>query len=129
LELYKVWIRSLWLRVLNNRGYGLCDLGCSIINLSANTERLFRISIYSMRTTFTPYVKNGVTYLVGEEPNSFNPSENDPTKDDPAFYLSPGVEREYNGFYKLRIRGKVTEERRSDEEKARGATSLSLYVP
>jgi len=44
------------------------------------------MTVYTMRTTFTPYLKNDIPFIVGEEPNSFNPAEHDPKKADPSFY-------------------------------------------
>jgi hypothetical protein len=61
-----------------------------------NTEGLFSMTIYSMRTTFTPYVRNGIPFIVGEEPNSFNPAEHDPKKEDPMFYQQVRTVYNYN---------------------------------
>ena len=61
-----------------------------------NTEGLFSMTIYSMRTTFTPYVRDGVPFIVGEEPNSFNPAEHDPKKGDPMFYQQVKTVYNYN---------------------------------
>ena len=61
-----------------------------------NAEGLFSITVYSMRTTFTPYLKNGVPYIVGEEPNSFNAADYDVKKTDPAFYDDVRTVYSYN---------------------------------
>jgi hypothetical protein len=61
-----------------------------------NTEGRFSLTVYTMRTTFHPYVKNGIPYLVGEEPNSFNPAEHDPKKGDPSFYEKVRTVYNYN---------------------------------
>jgi hypothetical protein len=61
-----------------------------------NTEGLFSMTIYSMRTTFSPYVKNGTAFIVGEEPNSFSPAEHDPKKNDPSFYQQVRTVYNYN---------------------------------
>lgn len=72
---------------------GLLD-GYHIYNLQGekqktvplNAEGLFSMTVYTMRTTFTPYLKNDIPFIVGEEPNSFNPAEHDPKKADLSFY-------------------------------------------
>lgn len=72
---------------------GLLD-GYHIYNLQGEKEKtvphnavgLYGLTIYTMRTTFHPYVNDGIPYIVGEEPNSYNPAEYDPKKADPSFY-------------------------------------------
>ena len=94
---YRFLDKDRWVAQSPFNGYHIYNLqGEKLKTVPYNTEGLFRISIYSMRTTFTPYVKNGVSYVVGEEPNSFNPSENDPNKGDAAFYENVRTVFNYN---------------------------------
>ncbi len=94
---YRFLDKDRWVAQSPFNGYHIYNLqGEKLKSVPYNTEGLYRISVYSMRTTFTPYVKNGVAYAVGEEPNSFNPSEYDPTKNDPAFYQHVRTVYNYN---------------------------------
>ena len=78
-------------------GYHIYNLqGEKLKTVPQNSEGLFRMTIYSMRTTFTPYVKNGDPYIVGEEPNSFDPAEHDPNKANAAFYENVRTVYNYN---------------------------------
>src|SRR5690606_39176323 len=78
-------------------GYHIFSIqGEKLKTVPQNTSGLYAIRIYTFRTTFTPYVKNGIPYIVGEEPNSFDPSEHDPNKADAAFYENVRTVYNYN---------------------------------
>jgi hypothetical protein len=59
-------------------GYFIYDLqGNQIRKVANNATELWRISIYSNRTTFHPYVENGQDMMLGEEQNFFSNEESD----------------------------------------------------
>ncbi|EIM78890.1 hypothetical protein A3SI_00460 [Nitritalea halalkaliphila LW7] len=61
-----------------------------------NAEGLFGLTLYKNRTTFHPLYKNGQAFLVGEEPNSFNPATIDKNKLGAAFYEQARTIYAYN---------------------------------
>src|SRR5690606_23755296 len=94
---YRFLDKDRWVAQSPFNGYHIYDLqGEKLNTLPYNSKGLFKITIYSMRTTFTPYVKNGDPYIVGEEPNSFNPAEHDPKKADATFYKNVRTVYNYN---------------------------------
>lgn len=94
---YRFLDKDRWVAQSPFNGYHIFNLqGEKIKAVPHNTDGLFGITIYSTRTTFTPYIKNGVPYIVGEEPNSFDPAKNDPNKNDPTFYQNVRTVYNYN---------------------------------
>lgn len=86
-----------WIAQGRSNGYHIYNLqGEKLKTAPDNHLGLFRMTVYTFRTTFTPYLKNGVTYIVGEEPNSFNPAEYDPKNADASFYEEVRTVFNYN---------------------------------
>src|SRR5690606_16903577 len=94
---YRFLDKDRWVGQGRFNGYHIYNLhGEKLKTVPHNSKGLFRMVVYSMRTTFTPYVKNDVSYIVGEEPNSFDPSEHDPNKGNVAFYQNVRTVYNYN---------------------------------
>ncbi|WP_200975694.1 hypothetical protein [Echinicola sp. 20G] len=88
---YRLLDDSRWVAQNLMTGYHIFDYqGKKIKELPAERAGLFSISIYSNRTTFTPYVKKfgGQTenYIIGEEPNAFDHKEISAEELGPKFY-------------------------------------------
>lgn len=78
-------------------GYHMYNLeGEKLLQVPNNNVGLFAITVYTFRTTFNPYMKNGVPYIIGEEPNSFNPAEIDAKKLGTGFYQQARTVYNYN---------------------------------
>ncbi|MGY6558227.1 MAG: hypothetical protein ACXIT9_02980 [Nitritalea sp.] len=61
-----------------------------------NAAGLFGLTLYKNRTTFHPLIKNGQAFLVGEEPNSFDPATIDKNKLGAAYYEQAKTIYAYN---------------------------------
>src|SRR5690606_34160769 len=84
---YRFLDKDLWIAQSLLNGYHIYNLqGEKQKTVPHKTEGLFSITVYSTRTTFHPYVKDNIPFIVGEEPNSFNPADYDAKKADPTFY-------------------------------------------
>src|SRR5690606_27124002 len=63
---YRFLDKDRWVAKGLFNGYHIYNLqGEKLKSVPDNIKNLFRMTIYSMRTTFTPYVRNGVPYMVG----------------------------------------------------------------
>jgi hypothetical protein len=73
---YRFLDKNRWVAQGIYNGYHIYDPeGKKVLKVPHNNVGFFGMSIYTFRTTFNPYVKDGVPYIVGEELNSFNPAE------------------------------------------------------
>lgn len=94
---YRFLGKDRWVAHSPFSGFHIYSLqGEKLKTVPPNTPGLFRITIYSMRTTFTPYLEDGVAYVIGEEPNAFDPSEHDPNAGDASFYENVRTVYRYN---------------------------------
>ncbi|HLW20851.1 MAG TPA: DUF4221 family protein [Cyclobacteriaceae bacterium] len=94
---YRFLDKDRWIAQGRPKGYHIFNLqGEKQKTVPHNTEELFSLKVYTFRTTFNPYVRNGTPYIVGEEPNLFNPGEHDPKKGDPSFYQQVRTVYNYN---------------------------------
>ena len=78
-------------------GYFIYDLrGNQIRKVANNAKELWRISLYSDRTTFHPYVENGQDMMLGEEQNFFSNEESDYKKIGTDYYANISSIYRYN---------------------------------
>lgn len=84
---YRLLDESGWVAQNLMTGYYVYDYqGNRQKELPANRAGLFSISIYTNRTTFNPFLKNGKAHIVGEEPNAFDHKEISAEKLGAVFY-------------------------------------------
>lgn len=94
---YRFLDKNRWVAQGLYNGYHIYNLqGEKLKTVPHNHLGLFRMTVYTFRTTFTPYLRDGIPHIVGEEPNSFDPTENDPSKADAAFYQNVRTVFNYN---------------------------------
>ena len=78
-------------------GYFIYDLqGNQIQKVANNATELWRISIYSNRTTFHPFVENGQDMMIGEEQNFFSNEDADHKKLGTDYYAKISSIYRYN---------------------------------
>ncbi|WP_229239804.1 hypothetical protein [Echinicola soli] len=70
---YRLLNDTSWIAQNLMQGYYVFDYqGNRKQHLPAHWAGMFSISVYTNRTTFNPYIKEGKAYILGEEPNAFD---------------------------------------------------------
>ncbi len=94
---YRFLDKDHWVAQGYYNGYHLLELeGNKKSEFPPAYEERHSMRVYTYRTTFYPYVKEGVPQMVGEEPNAFDPHQFNPKEIGPAFYDSVKTIFNYN---------------------------------
>lgn len=94
---YRFLGKDRWVAQGLYNGYHVYDMsGQKIKTVPHNHLGLFSMSVFSYQTTFHPFEKNGDAYIVGKEPNLFNPQDVDPQEEGAAYYEKANVIYRYN---------------------------------
>lgn len=94
---YRFLDKDRWIAQGLFNGYHVYNLeGEKLKMLPHNSLGLFSMTIYTYRTTFNPFVKDGTAFIVGEEPNSYNPAEIDAKQLGAEFYRQARTVYRYN---------------------------------
>ncbi len=94
---YRLLGKDRWVAQGLFNGYHIYDMsGKKVKTVPHNHLGLFSMSIYSYQTTFHPFVKDGTSFMVGREPNLFNPQDLDPEEEGVAYYEKANVIYRYN---------------------------------
>lgn len=94
---YRFLDKDRWVAQGIYNGYHLYNLkGKKTGSVPHNHVGLFGRTVYAFRTTFNPYVKNGIPYVLGEEPNSFDPAKIDADQIGAGFYQEARTIYNYN---------------------------------
>ncbi|MDN3668709.1 hypothetical protein QWY93_05140 [Echinicola jeungdonensis] len=94
---YRFLDKGHWLAQGYYDGYHLFDMeGRKINKFPAVYKERYSMRVYTYRTTFHPYIKEGIPKMVGEESNSFDPDLFSPEEIGPAFYDSVKTIFNYN---------------------------------
>jgi hypothetical protein len=73
---YRFLDKNRWVAQGLFNGFHLYDMGGKKEKvIPPNNLGVFAMTVYTYRTTFNPYVKDGVPYMIGEEQNLYNPKE------------------------------------------------------
>jgi len=94
---YRLLGKDRWVAQGLFNGYHIYDMsGKKVKTVPHNHLGIFSMSIYSYQTTFHPFVKDGTSFMVGREPNLFNPQDLDPEEEGVAYYEKANVIYRYN---------------------------------
>lgn len=89
---YRFLGKDRWVAQGLYNGYHIYDrAGQKIKTVPHNHLGLFSMSVFSYQTTFHPFEKDGTAFMVGREPNLFNPQDLDPEEEGAAYYEKANV--------------------------------------
>lgn len=78
-------------------GYHIYDMsGQKIKTVPHNHLGVFSMSVFHYQTNFHPFEQDGTAFMVGKEPNLFNPQDVDPQEDGAEIYKKANVIYRYN---------------------------------
>ncbi|HSI76497.1 MAG TPA: hypothetical protein VK957_11390 [Lunatimonas sp.] len=94
---YRLLGKDRWVAQGQYNGYHIYDMsGQKIKTVPHNHLGLFSMSVFYYQTTFHPFEQDGTAFMVGKEPNLFNPQNVDPQEEGAEYYKKANVIYRYN---------------------------------
>lgn len=94
---YRFLGKDRWVAQGLYNGYHIYDMsGQKIKTVPHNHLGLFSMSVFYYQTTFHPFEQDGTAFMVGREPNLFNPQDLDPEEDGAVYYEKANMIYRYN---------------------------------
>ena len=94
---YRLLGKGRWVAQGQYNGYHIYDMsGQKIKTVPHNHLGLFSMSVFYYQTTFHPFEQDGTAFMVGKEPNLFNPQNVDPQEEGAEYYKKANVIYRYN---------------------------------
>lgn len=73
---YRFLDKDRWVAQGLFNGYHIYDMnGRKLKVVPPNNRDIYAMTVYTYRTTFNPFVEDGIPYMIGEEQNLYNPKE------------------------------------------------------